>query len=74
MPLVLKNFISKLLGHIPYFDFQSSRLQYKYIRKITTYIFNKTKTQKTYPYDIIRIGLSILIFTYYFQNYTSTHT
>ena len=28
----------------------------------------------TYPYDIIRIGLSILIFTYYFQNYTSTHT
>ena len=30
--------------------------------------------KKTYPYDIIRIGLSILIFTYYFQNYTSTHT
>ena len=28
----------------------------------------------TYPYDIIRIGLSIIIFTYYFQNYTSTHT
>ena len=26
-------------------------------RKIITYIFNKTKTQKTYPYDIIRIGL-----------------